>query len=200
MDKIFAASSSASVAVHATGNGGDVSKNSSDVLLGVIGKAKGLRGQVWVYSYTARAGDIASYGALFDDQGRAYKIKSGESKGHQVVITIDGVDNRNAAESLRGVKLYVRRENLPQLDDNRFYITDLIGMTAMDETGAVLGQVTDVFNNGAGDVIDIAIPGSDDGLCLPFHDDYFPHVDMAQRRLTVRVPIEVFADDEGDDA
>ncbi len=166
------------------------------ILLGVIGKPKGVRGLVWVYSYASDPADIASYGALTDIRGtRSFAIEAVEVKGAQVAVRIDGIADRNAAESLRGIKLYVSRSSMPQLGEGRYYHADLIGMRAIDKNGNIVGTVADIYNFGAGDVIDIERDGADI-LSLPFHDRFVGRVDVAGKKITVDVPDVIEAEDE----
>lgn len=162
------------------------------VLLGVVGRPKGVRGQVWVYSYTDSPADIASYGVVRDTSGHNFSISVSEVKGRQVVAQLSGITDRSAAESLNGVKLYIPRAQLPQLEEDRYYLADLIGLAAVDESGKAIGKVVDVYNYGAGDVIEIA-RGKDEPLCLLFRNEYVPDVDISAKRITVRIPDETIA-------
>lgn len=171
------------------------------ILMGVIGKPKGVRGQVWIYSYAQNPGDIASYGALTDPKtNRTFQLKAGEVKGSQVVVSIDGVADRNMVESLRGVKLYVSRGALPPLQNGRYYHTDLIGLSAETQNGEMVGKVIDVYNYGAGDVIEIATANSDDPLCLPFHNQFVISVDMNAGKMIVEIPVMVELEEGEQDA
>ena len=66
-----------------------------------------------------------------------------------------GVDDRDAAETLTNVKLYVPRDRLPPAEDDEFYHADLVGLAAVTPDGAPLGTVTAIHNFGAGDVVEI---------------------------------------------
>lgn len=84
------------------------------ICLGVITGARGLRGLLWVKSFTAAPGDVGAYGPLTDAAGgRSFRLRVVESGGERVLVQIDGVSDRTAAESLKGTELYVLRTALP---------------------------------------------------------------------------------------
>ncbi|MBQ8473382.1 MAG: 16S rRNA processing protein RimM [Alphaproteobacteria bacterium] len=71
-----------------------------------------------------------------------------------VIAKINGYDDRNAAETLRGTELFIGRSDLPQLNDNEYYQTDLIGMT-VNQRGNIIGRVSCIQNYGAGDILEM---------------------------------------------
>lgn len=77
------------------------------------------------------------------------------------ILKLAGIDNRNAAEALRGMVLTVAREELPPLEKGEYYHADLLGLTAVSDTGEALGRVIAVDNYGAGDVIEIERPAAE---------------------------------------
>lgn len=161
---------------------------SGDVLLGVVVGAQGLTGEVRVKTFTAQPEQIAAYGPLHTGDGRRFTIAN--LRGHKadvVVVAFEGVASRNAAESLKGVELYVSRAALPQAGEDEFYHADLIGLRAEDEQGRELGVVRAVHNFGAGDVLEIA--RADGGnLFLSFTKETVPNIDLAEQRIVVAEP------------
>ena len=101
------------------------------VCVGVIGAAKGLKGEVRIKSFTSDPADIGAYGSLFDATGeRSFLLRVvGMAKG-QVIARIEGVGDRNAAEALKGTHLHVPRSALPETEDEEYYLADLIGLRA----------------------------------------------------------------------
>ncbi|MBY0356025.1 MAG: ribosome maturation factor RimM [Rickettsiales bacterium] len=162
--------------------------SSTRILLGVITGAHGIQGAVKIKSFTEESQAIAAYGPLQDKSGkRAFSITIlGEAKG-QIIARLEGVRDRNQAESLRGVELYVQRNVLPELDDNAFLIEDLIGMAAYAEDGSLCGQISAFHNYGAGDILEITF---DDGKSemFSFTDANFPQIDVGARRVTFCPP------------
>src|SRR5512139_1859493 len=109
------------------------------ILLGEIGAAHGIRGEVSIRTFTAEPADIATYGPLTDKTGaRVFTISALPVKPKAVIGKFKGVDDRNAAERLRNTGLYVKRSRLPEPEPGSFYYEDLAGLNVLDETGAVV--------------------------------------------------------------
>ncbi len=156
------------------------------VCVGVIAAAHGIRGEVKVRSYTEDAASFASYGPLWDEKGgRRFEMTVVGGAKDGVVASIRGVASRNAAEALRGTKLFVPRAALPALGGEEFYYADLIGLAAQLADGSPLGTVAAVHNFGAGDVIEIK---GRTVLDLPFTRAVVPIVDVAGGRIVVEPP------------
>ena len=98
--------------------------------------AHGIRGEVLIHAFTAAPENIAAYGPLSDAAGaRAFEIESARVTAKGVVARLEGVADRNAAEALKGVELYVDRDRLPAAAEGEFYHADLIGLAAVDPQG-----------------------------------------------------------------
>ena len=164
------------------------------VCLGVIGAPHGVRGAFRVKTFTDVPEDLVVYGALSDEAGsRTFELRLvGEAKG-QVVVKAAGVADRDAAQALRGTRLYVDRAALPPPDDDEFYYADLIGMTVVDRVGATVGTVKAVQDYGAGDLIEIALEDGGEAL-VPFTRATVPTVDVAGRRIVIDPPDGLFDD------
>lgn len=165
------------------------------VLLGVIGAAHGVKGEVRIKTFTADPLAIAEYGPLVDETGRLHEIVDVRPAKEVVVARLKGVSSREAAEALNGVKLQVTRDKLPPPEDeDEFLQADLIGCDVVGPDGAVLGKVTSVDNYGAGDLLDIATP---DGrsILMPFTKAFAPRVLVAERRIEVLPPAGLFEAD-----
>lgn len=167
------------------------------IILGYIAAAHGVRGDVLVRTYTEAPEDIASYGPLADEAGgRQFTLKIIRTTSKGVVARISGVTDRNAAEALKGVRLYVDREKLPTTADDEFYLADLIGLQAVASDGTLLGEVADVHNFGAGDILEIRLAGKRSTELLPFTRAFVPDVDLQAKRLTIVLPSPDSTDDE----
>ena len=165
------------------------------VRLGTIVGPHGIRGAVRVKTYTEDPMSIAAYGPVFDRAGaRRFALRVlGPAKAGALAV-IDGVSDRNAAEAMRGLDLYVPRHALPETaDEDEFYNADLIGLQVEDMAGRPLGRVCDVADHGAGPILDIR---GDADLLLPFTREAVPVVDLAAGRLQVVVPAELPPEDE----
>jgi len=178
---------------------------SNRVCVGAIVGAHGVRGAVRLKSFTAEPKDIASYGPVEDEKGeKRFRLKvTGEAKG-VVIATLPGIADRNAAEALKGMRLYVPRSALPATEDEEeFYHADLIGLRVELADGTLLGTVKSIFDFGAGDVLELAGSGRP-GMYLPFTKAVVPVVDLKGGRLIAEPPPEIEArpedgPEDGDD-
>ena len=158
-----------------------------------IGAAHGIRGEVRLRSFTQDPRAVTSYGPLESEDGtQRFEIEALRPAKDHFVARFAGIDNREAAEKLTNLKLYVPRDRLPPIeDDETFYFADLVGLTAVTPDGAPLGTVTAVHNFGAGDMIEIRPQGGGEPLMVPFTDANVPGVDIAAGRVVVVPPTEV---------
>ena len=153
-----------------------------------IGAAHGIRGEVRLRSFTGDPMAIASYGPLESEDGtRRFTIETLRPAKDHFVARLAGIGDRNAAEQLTNLRLYVARDRLPPAGDGEFYHADLIGLAAVTPDGVTLGTVTAIHNFGAGDVIEIK-PASGEALLVPFTDATVPEIDLAAGRMVV-VPL-----------
>jgi len=165
----------------------------SKVCVGVVAGAHGVRGQLRVKSFTAEPRDIAAYGPLSDAEGgRQFDLRLvGAAKG-VLLARIAGVDDRDAAEALRGTEFFVPRDALPTPEMDEFYHADLIGAAAVLADGAPYGRVLALHDFGAGDMIEIE--RADGGVVvLPFTRAIVPEIDLAAGRIVVDPPHEIDA-------
>jgi len=155
-----------------------------------IGAAHGLRGEVRLRSFTQDPAAVTSYGALESEDGtRRFEIEALRPAKDHFVARLAGVGDRDAAEKLTNLKLFVPRDRLPPVEDeDTFYQSDLIGLAAVTEDGAALGTVKAIHNFGAGDIIEIASMDSDKPLMVPFTADAVPTVDIAGKCIVVVPP------------
>ena len=155
-----------------------------------VAGAKGVRGAVRLKTFTGDPAAVAGYPALEDEAGRPVRLTVLEDRARVLVVRIDGVDDRGAAEAMRGRRLYVRRADLPPPDAGEFYHADLIGLAAALACGRAVGTVAAVHDFGAGDVIEIEIEieSAAGAVLLPFTRETVPEVALAEGRLVIDPP------------
>ncbi len=159
-----------------------------------IGAAHGLKGEVRLRSFTGDLYAFAQYGSLQTEDGkRQLEIESLRAAKDDFVVRFRGVSDRDAAEALRNVNLYVDREKLPPPDDGEFYHADLIGLRAVSVAGETLGEVIAVHNFGAGDIVELKLPDGATTRLLAFDETTVPEVDIAGGRIVVQLPDEIVA-------
>jgi 16S rRNA processing protein RimM len=168
------------------------------ILLGQIGAAHGIKGEVRIATHTQDPLAIGTYGPLDTDRpGLTITITKLRLQKNVVVAHIKGISDRTAAEKLNGVNLYLDRSKLPEPEDeDDFYHADLLGLEARLESGVVLGQVSAIPNFGAGDLIEIRDPQSGDTYLYPFTKAVVPTIRINEGYLTIVVPLDV---DEGEE-
>jgi 16S rRNA processing protein RimM len=157
------------------------------VLVGALAGAFGVRGEVRLKSFCADPAAIATYAPVVAEDGRSFDLTLTRPLQGAFAARLTGVTTREAAEALKGTRLYAPRDRLPPLGEDEFYHADLIGMEVVDAGGAILGRVRAVHDHGAGDVIEVARPGRAE-LTLPFTRAVVPTVDLASRRMIVDPP------------
>ena len=157
-----------------------------------IGAAHGVRGEVKLWSFTEDPAAVAHYGPLETQDGtRCFEIEALRAAKDHFVARIAGVSDRDAAEKLRNIELYIPRARLPKIEEtDTFYHADLVGLDAVTPAGARVGTVHALHNFGAGDIIEIAPAGGGDPLMLPFNETTVPKIDVAARQIVVMPPAE----------
>jgi 16S rRNA processing protein RimM len=163
------------------------------ILMGVFGAPQGVRGEVRVKSLTGEPSAIGVYGPLTNKgRTRSFVFESLRSlKDDMLVARITGVSTRGAAEALKNVEIFARRDQLPPPDEDEFYYEDLVGLEAVDAAGASLGRVVSLMNHGAGDVLEIAPADGGETLLLPFTKSVAPRIDFDAGRIVIEPPREV---------
>jgi 16S rRNA processing protein RimM len=169
---------------------------SARIQLGVIGRPHGVRGLVHVVSHTQDPASLAEYGPLDDGTGRRFVLRWRTDGIAAVAELVDGrevpVTDRDAAARLTNTRLFIDRDRLPEPEEDEFYLADLLGLSAQDAAGGLLGTVAQVHDYGAGVSLEIARPDAPP-LLVPFTRAAVPVVDIAAGRITVIPPEELAA-------
>ncbi|PRX08861.1 UNVERIFIED_ORG: 16S rRNA processing protein RimM [Martelella mediterranea] len=177
-----------------------MAKLKDPVLMATIGAAQGLRGDVRVRCFTANPLTVGDYGNLHAEDGRVFEIlETRPGKNNMIVIRFRGVNDRTAAEALRGLNLYIERDNLPddELDDDEYFYADLEGLDVFDDAGNSYGAISAIFDFGAGDLLELKGPGRRPVL-IPFNESAVLEIDFTDRRVLID-PVAAGLIDDGDD-
>jgi len=168
------------------------------IFVAQVGAAHGVRGEVKVTTFTADPMALADYKTLLRQDGSpALTIASARPAKGGIVARLKGVADRNAAEALRGLKLYIPRDSLPEPEEDEFYLADLVGLFVETAEGEALGTVKAVQDFGAGDLLEIQ-PRAGATWWLPFTRQAVPEVRLAQGKLIAAPPATIeAAPDEG---
>jgi 16S rRNA processing protein RimM len=143
---------------------------------------------VRIKSFTEVPEDVAGYGPLEDETGRRqFDLRlCGVAKG-VLIARLPGIEDRDQAEALRGLRLYLPRSALPQPEAEEYYHADLIGLDAVLGDGTRVGRVRAIYDFGAGDTLELARDGAPP-LLVPFTRAIVPIVAPAEGRLVLEPP------------
>ncbi len=159
------------------------------ICVGSIAGSFGVRGEVRLKSYCAVPEDIENYSPLTDESGtERYPLIITRAVKNGFAARLGGVETKEQADALKGLRLFARRDQLPSLPDDEFYHTDLIGLAVYDTGGTLLGKVKSVQNHGADDLLELHGPGLKSTVLLPFTKAAVPTVDLESGRIVADPP------------
>ncbi len=161
-----------------------MAKPANPIQMAVIGAAHGIKGELRVRTHTGDPMALADYGPLYDKDGRRFDIAEIRPAKGVVVVRFKQVADRNAAEALNGVELFVDRSALAETDEDEFYHADLIGLPVQDETARTIGKVSAFHDFGGGDIMEVTLTGGRSVL-VPFTRAAVPIVDIAARMVGI---------------
>lgn len=130
------------------------------LLLGTVVKPQGVRGEVKL-RHESDPDRFAALQTVYLRQGEAYapvRVLAARAVGGEAFLTLENVQSRDAAEALRGREVYVDRAHARPLAEGEVFVADLLGLTAVDETGREVGVLADVLQNGGADVLVFRTP------------------------------------------
>ena len=155
-----------------------MTKEKNLILVGVISAAHGIKGDVLVKSYTVPVSNIVKL-RLIDKNNNPVKLKMLRVNSKDLVICSrpTGCNDRNHAETLKGIELYCHKENLPKFLAEEFYFEDLRGLKVIDQSGQTLGIILNIANYGAGDIIEIKFSNDGREEMFPFTKELFPVIE-----------------------
>lgn len=129
--------------------------DTKQILVGKIVAPQGIRGEVRIQTFTSTPSDFKSLTIIsskFDSDD--FKFVRALPNTNVIIAKINGVNDRNTAETLRGTELFINRSTLPEPDENEYYQTDLIGFNVIRDDKKI-GIVSCFQNYGAGDIIEL---------------------------------------------
>ncbi|WP_299900408.1 ribosome maturation factor RimM [uncultured Ruegeria sp.] len=159
------------------------------ICVGSVAGSYGVRGEVRLKSFCAVPEDIEAYSPLTDEAGKErYPVVLTRTIKNGFAARLGGVETKEQADALNGLRLFARRDQLPSLTDDEFYHNDLIGLDVYDTGGTLLGKVKSVQNHGATDLLELHGPGLKTTVLLPFTMQVVPTVDLEQGRIVADPP------------
>ena len=156
--------------------------------IGSITQTHGIRGEVKVFPHTD---DVSRFKKA---KGIILKSKSGDlvldvesarPQKNLVILKFKGIDNINDIEKYKGCDLYVTKENRVALEENEYFMADLMGLKVTSDEGEDLGEITDILETGANDVYVVNNGGKD--LLIPAIKDCILEVDLENGTMKVHL-------------
>ena len=162
------------------------------VLVGRVAGAFGVRGEVRISTYTEEPLALLRYKALKREDGSpALTLTTARQAKEGIIARAAEIATKEEADALRGLRLFVPREALPEREEDEFYLADLIGLFADSPEGERLGRVKAVHDFGAGDILEIDSGEGRATWYLPFTREAVPEVLIGEGRILAVRPEEV---------
>jgi len=156
------------------------------IVVGKIAGVFGVQGWCKIFSHTSPRKNILQYSPWYlkrSGEWQPVKILNGRPQGKSIVAQLEGVTDRNAAEALRETEIAIKPEQLPELANDEYYWSDLIGLDVTTLEGVDLGKVTEMMETGANDVL--VINGDKERLIPFLQNDVVTKVDIQAGHITV---------------
>lgn len=168
------------------------------IKIGKITSPVGLKGEVKIVSFSDDPMRFEMLDHVFvsgkDGRLKDSVIEGLRYKGAQIVLKIEGIDERNASEAARGCELFMDEADLPELEEGQFYVRDMVGSDVVLEDGMLIGTLKDVLTNTAQDVYVVkrsdgpGVEKSKNDLLIPGVPQFILEVDIDEKKIVVRLP------------
>lgn len=155
--------------------------------IGKIVNTRGLKGEVKVVPWADYPEIFEEINFVYDKSENRYLIENVKYQKENVILKLEGIDSVECAQKLKNSILYVRKDTLPDLDSDTFFVADLIGLDVFDENDAFLGKISDVITAGGADVYIIKNEGAKD-LLLPALKEVVNEINLNEGFVKVTVP------------
>ena len=151
------------------------------VIVGKIGRPHGIKGFVKIHSFTEPATNIIQYLPWYDKNKKPLAVLKCEKLGNKVIALFDEKEKPDV-----NTELWIERSQLPPLKEHEYYWTDLIGLNVYNQENHYLGEVTEIFNTGANDIVSVENKESRKKILIPFlFNNYIIKIDLAEKIMRV---------------
>lgn len=157
------------------------------IVIGKIVAPHGVRGDIRIMPLTEKPEQFLDLDYLFLKDNRKLTIKNARFHKRMVLVTTEEINDMNTAELLRNQEVLINAEDLPELDEGKFYVADLIGLPVYDEQGTKIGTFKDSLSTGSNDVYIISVPDAKD-ILLPALKIYVKEINLVEKRIVVTLP------------
>ncbi|MBQ2134992.1 MAG: 16S rRNA processing protein RimM [Phascolarctobacterium sp.] len=158
-----------------------------EIIIGKIVAPHGVRGDIRILPLTEKPDLFLDLEYLLLEGGKKLTVKNARFQKRMILVTTKEVTSMNEAELLRDKNIYIKAEDLPELEDDEFYVADLVGIPVYDLEGKQIGTFKDSLSTGSNDVYIIAVPGAKD-ILVPALKEYFKEINLAEKRIVVKLP------------
>ena len=158
-----------------------------------IRTAHGIRGLLKIAIYLENPKDIENYNPVQGSDGKKYTVILKNAVKGEWLAEVNGIADRNHAELLRGIELFIDRDQLPETDGDEIYLEDLVGCEAINSEGHKIGDIISVDNFGASDLIEIKPIDGSKTYYLPIAEPYVQDIDVEQKIVVVEPAAEFMA-------
>ena len=158
-----------------------------EIIIGKIVAPHGVRGDIRILPLTEKPDLFLDLEYLLLEGGKKLTVKNARFQKRMILVTTKEVTSMNEAELLRDKNIYIKAEDLPELEEDEFYVADLVGIPVYDLDGKQIGTFKDSLSTGSNDVYIIAVPGAKD-ILVPALKEYFKEINLAEKRIVVKLP------------
>ena len=162
--------------------------------MGTIVAPQGIKGEMKMNPLCAPE-QLKNYTRFYDKDGQQLALTVKRIQKNQVIVTLDNVRDRNQAENMRGLDVFVKRSDLPNLkDEDTYYICDLLNLNVF-ENGQKIGTISGIENYGASDVMQVTLSDGKFKL-IAMSKQTIKKIDFEKGQIDVCVPDEIDAEDK----
>ena len=158
-----------------------------EIIIGKIVAPHGVRGDIRILPLTEKPDLFLDLEYLLLEGGKKLTVKNARFQKRMILVTTKEITSMNEAELLRDKNIYIKAEDLPELEDDEFYVADLVGIPVYDLEGKQIGTFKDSLSTGSNDVYIIAVLGAKD-ILVPALKEYFKEINLAEKRIVVKLP------------
>lgn len=155
------------------------------IKIGQVVNVVGLKGELKVYHYSDYKERFEEFSKVYLDH-KEFRIAGVRYMKEMVILKLEGISDRTEAETYKGKDVLIDKEDTRELPEDTYYIYDLIGLSVVDENGAVLGSVSDVIQNSTQDLYEVEKEDKSRFL-IPAVEEFILNIDMESRTMTVRL-------------
>ncbi len=157
------------------------------VCIGTIVAPHGVRGDIRILPQTEHPEQFLELDYLILEDGRTLHLTNARFHKRMVLAKCREVNSMNEAELLRGKKVFIRTEDLPELGEGEYYVADLLGCNVIEENGSAVGVLKDVISTGSNDVYVVQAAG-DKEILIPALKKHVKEINPEERRIIVELP------------